>query len=333
VIFSRGRPRAPGLWDSFRERKPFPGQDPFVVHHEGAFLLIQTARNDRRIVIKRFTDLGRMDRNHTTVIWKPLRGSARGRNLWAPELHEINGRWYVYYAACDGQNENHRMYVLEADHPLGPYHSLGKICDPRHDHWAIDMTVLQHEGRLYAVWSGWEGESDGFPQHLYIAPMADPCTLSGERVRISSPDQEWEMRVAPLNEGPQVVRNDRDGKLFITYSCDASWTPEYKVGLLEWTGGSVLDPAAWQKLPRPIFTGGGHGCFLEADGRQHFVYHRKISGDPGWADREIIAEPFTWDADGYPRVASQRNPADLQMGPEREAMPVSSFATASELLG
>jgi GH43 family beta-xylosidase len=323
------------ILDKFRERRPFPGQDPFVVPHEGAFLLIQAARNDRRIVIKRFTDLERMDRNRQTVIWKPLRGSRRGRQLWAPELHEIGGRWYVYYAASDGQNENHRAYVLEADHPLGPYHALGKICDPRHDTWAIDMTVLKHEDRLYAVWSGWAGENDGFPQHLYIAPMADPATISGERVRIASPEFEWERRVAPLNEGPQILRNPGEGKLFITFSADASWTQEYKVGLLEWTGGDVLDPGSWRKLPRPILTGGGHGCFIETGGQGYFVYHRKLSADPGWADREIVAEPFGWDVHGYPVIASQRNAADLQLGPERpeqESITVSSFASASELL-
>jgi GH43 family beta-xylosidase len=167
------------------------------------------------------------------------------------------------------------------------------------------MTVLQHEGRLYAVWSGWEGADDAFPQHLYIAPMADPVTLSGERVRISSPEHDWEMRIAPLNEGPQVVRNDRDGKLFIAFSADASWTQEYKMGLLEWTGGDLLDPSAWKKLSRPIFTGGGHGCFIDVDGAGHFVYHRKLSADPGWADREVLSEPFTWDANGYPLIASQ----------------------------
>jgi GH43 family beta-xylosidase len=323
------------ILDGFRERRPFPGQDPFVVPHEGAFLLIQAARNDRRIVIKRFTDLDRMDRNTTTTVWRPLRGSRRGRQLWAPELHEIGGRWYVYYAACDGQNENHRAYVLEADHPLGPYHSLGKICDPRHDVWAIDMTVLQHEGRLYAIWSGWDSERDKFPQHLYIAPMADPVTISGERVRISSPEHQWEQRVAPLNEGPQVLRNERDGKLFIAFSADASWTQEYKVGLLEWTGGDVLDRGSWQKLARPILTGGGHGCFIEAAGERYFVYHRKLSADPGWADREIVVEPFSWDGDGYPVLASQRNVADLRAGPERaehDSISVSSFASASELL-
>ncbi len=307
-----GHPRTSGL-NPFRERKPFPGQDPFVVPHDGAFLLIQTARNDRQIVIKRLPDLDGMQRYTTTVIWRPLRGSQRGRQLWAPELHEINGRWYVYYTASDGQNENHRMYVLEADHPLGPYHSLGKICDPRHDHWAIDMTVLRHEGRLYGVWSGWEGENDGFPQHLYIAPMADPATIGAERVRISSPEFDWEMSVAPLNEGPQILRNHRDGKLFIAFSADASWTQEYKMGLLEWTGGSVLDPSAWRKLPQPFFTGGGHGCFIEAGGQGHFVYHRKLSVDLGWGDREIRSEPYTWDEEGYLVIASQRKVGDRQM--------------------
>ena len=55
------------ILDSFRERKPFPGQDPFVVPHDGAFLLIQTVRNDRRIVIKRFTDLDRTLAGDETV--------------------------------------------------------------------------------------------------------------------------------------------------------------------------------------------------------------------------------------------------------------------------
>ena len=85
-----------------------------------------------------------------------------------------------------------------------------------------------------------------------------------------------------------------------------------------WSG-----PAAPCSTPPPgrsclarVFTGGGHGCFIEAEGQRHFVYHRKLSVDPGWADREIRCEPFTWDAGGYPRLASQRNPADMQLGPE-----------------
>ena len=50
------------LLHAFRERRPFPGQDPWVVAHDGSFLLVQTAGGNRRIVVKRFKDFDRMDR-------------------------------------------------------------------------------------------------------------------------------------------------------------------------------------------------------------------------------------------------------------------------------
>ena len=302
------------LFDTFRERRPFPGQDPWVVPYDGSLLLIQSAAGDRKLVVKQFRDLEHMDRNHETVIWTPPSGSDHARELWAPELHEIDGRWYVYYAACDGRNANHRMYVLAADHPLGPYTELGPICDPAHDVWAIDLTVLRHEGGLYGVWSGWDGADDGFPQNLYIAPMSNPWTICGERRCISRPQHGWETSVAAINEGPEVVRDPATGRLFLLYSADASWTQSYKMGLLEWTGGDVCDPASWHKLPRPFLTGGGHGCVVDTEAGQYLVYHRKLSHDPGWADREIRWAPLSWDADGYPVV---RQVAAATAGPAR----------------
>jgi GH43 family beta-xylosidase len=287
----------------FSEPMPFPGQDPWIVPFEGWLLLIQSIADSRELSIVRFRDLASMHDNDEKVIWRPPRRSDHRRELWAPELHEIDGRWYVYYAASDGQNRNHRSYVLAADQPLGPYEELGKIADPAHDVWAIDLTVFRNDdGRLYAVWSGWEGVNDGFPQNLYIAPMSDAWTISGERTLISRPDQDWEMSVAPINEGPEILRNPEQNKLFIVYSADASWTVAYKMGVLEWLGGDVTDARSWRKLPGPIFTGGGHGCFVEVDGARYVVYHRKSTSDPGWADREIHYAPLRWDADGYPII-------------------------------
>jgi GH43 family beta-xylosidase len=293
------------LLDTFRERRPFPGQDPWVIAHQGSLLLVQSSYGNRRIVVKRFTDLERMDRNTEKVIWAPRDAQ---RHLWAPELHHIGERWYVYYAASDGRTANHRMYALVADDPLGPYESLGKVCDPGHDLWAIDLTVLPHDGRLYAVWSGWDGPDDGFPQNLYIAPMSDPSTISGERRCLSRPQHGWEMSVAPVNEGPQVLRHPASGRLFLLYAADASWTQAYKTGLLECIGGDVTDPASWQKMPRPFFTGGGHGCVVDTPTGSHLVYHRKLTGDPGWADREIRSVQVDWDATGYP-VVRQAQPS------------------------
>ncbi len=290
------------ILDLFRERRPFPGQDPWVVRHDGWYLLVQSAHGDRRIVVKRFRDLARMDRHTETVIWAPSGPCDHDRQLWAPELHQVDGRWYAYYAASDGLSANHRTYALVADDPLGPYQDAGAVGDPSHDVWAIDLTVFTDEGRLYGVWSGWEGPDDGFPQNLYLAPMSDPVTISGERSCIARPDHGWEMSVAPVNEGPEVVRNPETGGLFVLYAADASWTQAYKMGLLEWTGGEVADPRSWRKLARPFFTGGGHGCVVDGPGGAHLVYHRKLTGDPGWADREIRTVPFGWDEDGCPAV-------------------------------
>ncbi len=294
------------LLGAFRERRPFPGQDPWVVVHEGSMLLVQSAANSRRIVIKRFRDLERMDRNVETVIWPPRGRSPQGHRLWAPELHHIEGRWYLYYSASDGRSASHRTFALVADGPLGPYRSLGRLFDPSNDVWAIDLTVFSHDGRLYALWSGWEGPDDGFPQNLYVAPMANPWTISGERRCLSRPQHGWEMTVAPVNEGPEVVQDPASGRLFVLYAADASWTQAYKMGLLEWTGGDVADPASWHKLPRPWFTGGGHGCVVTSGAGTHLVYHRKLSGDPGWADREIRSAPLGWDAEGYPVLRSDQ---------------------------
>jgi GH43 family beta-xylosidase len=185
---------------------------------------------------------------------------------------------------------------------------VGPIFDTHHDVWAIDLTVFGHEGALYAVWSGWDGPSDGYPQNLYIAPMADPSTISGPRSVISRPDHDWELSVKPINEGPAVLRNDEGDKLFVVYSADASWTPAYKLGLLEWVGGDVVDEASWRKLDRPILTGGGHGSFVEDGGRVWVVYHRKLSADPGGADRTIRYEPLGWDDDGYPVIGRRSGP-------------------------
>ncbi len=309
------------LLTAFRERRPFPGQDPWVVAHDGSLLLVQSAGGNRRIVVKQFSDLEHMDRNVETVIWAPSSSSDRSRQLWAPELHYVGGRWYVYFTASDGRKANHRTHVLTADHPLGPYRTLGPVYDPAHDVWAIDLTVFTHAGNLHAVWSGWEQPDDGFPQNLYIAPMANPWTISGERRCLSRPEHAWETSVAPVNEGPTVLRDPGSGRLFILYAADASWTQAYKTGLLAWVGGDVADPASWQKLPGPFFAGGGHASVVDTHAGASFVYHRKLSSDPGWADREILWAPLDWDADGFPTVRTQL-PSGHEAAPTERARPV-----------
>jgi GH43 family beta-xylosidase len=240
-------------------------------------------------------------------VWTPPRNTSYSKELWAPELHFVQGTWYIYVAADDGQNKNHRMIVLEgtSDSPQDPFTFKGQMVTSA-NRWAIDGTPLQMpDGRLYFLWSGWEG-SENVAQHLYIAPMSNPWTLSGDRVRISSPQRHWELNGKPLiNEGPQVLWHE--DTCFVIYSASGSWSDDYCLGQLTWTGSDPLDPASWIKKPTAVFSrtedvfGPGHASFVKScdNTEDWIVYHSAKRKGAGW-NRRINMQRFTWHADGSP---------------------------------
>lgn len=280
------------------------GQDPWVIQHEGYYYYCYS--HDGSIWVNRHRLLQEACRFNGVKVWTPPEGEAYSRSLWAPELHLLNGTWYVYVAADDGRNESHRMYVLKSvtGDPMGDYEFAGKVSDPS-DRWAIDGTVLEHDGKLYFIWSGWEGDRD-VQQDLYIALMADPQTIAGERITISVPEYEWEKVGRPLvNEGPQVLKHGDD--VFIIYSASGSWTDDYCLGQLKLVGDDPLDPASWEKLPNPVFSSTdtvfspGHASFTKSPDQSEdwIVYHTARHKGAGW-HRDVNIKQFTWDENGNP---------------------------------
>lgn len=270
------------------------GQDPSVVYHNGSFYLVQSEGN---IVLRKSSTIAGLKSAPKVEIWKK-----ECCNVWAPEIQFLRGKWYVYYTKDDGDNDNHRMYVLEsldAD-PFGPYTHKGKIFDPSNDRWAIDGSVIEKNDSLYFVWSGWEGASNG-QQNLYIAPMSNPYTISGRRVLISQPTYSWEKQGMAINEGPQpLIKN---GKHFIVYSASGSWTDDYCLGMITNTDGNLLNPTSWVKTETPVFAktstayGPGHHCMVEGpDGQCWNIYHANEVPGSGWGGRTIRAQNFTWDS-------------------------------------
>jgi GH43 family beta-xylosidase len=292
------------------------GADPWVIRHEGHYYATMTTGRD--VTLWRSDTLTGLGAGERKVVWEPPPRGPYSRDLWAPELHRIRGKWYVYVAADDGENANHRMYVLEndADDPLeGRFEFRGKIADPDADRWAIDGTVLDLGERLFFLWSGWEG-TENVDQRLYIAPMSDPWTISGPRVELSRPTLGWETRGGPptINEGPECLV--RDGLVHLIYSASGSWTDDYCLGrLTARLDSDLLDPDSWAKHPEPVFArtegvfGPGHCSFTKSpDGAEDWiVYHTARYRGAGWT-REVRTQPFTWDADGNPRFGEPAPP-------------------------
>jgi GH43 family beta-xylosidase len=175
----------------------------------------------------------------------------------------LSSKWYIYFAADAGTNQTHRIFVLEntaADPLTGGWVMKGKLGD-QSDKWAIDASVFESHGKLYAIWSGWEADENG-TQNIYIARLKNPWTVEGKRVMLSTPQFPWEEvgdlpKVNPshlnVNEGPEIL--EHGGKLFLIYSASACWTDHYALGMLEApANANLLNAKSWKKADHPVFS-------------------------------------------------------------------------------
>lgn len=294
------------LWD---------GADPWMVKQGDQYIYCYSSHNSIMVSISRKMT----ERGEPKAIWKaPATGWNRAC-IWAPEIHFLKGRWYVYYAAGESGPPfiHQRSGVLRSKSSdlFSEYEDMGELAtgdqpgDVGSSVWAIDLTVFEHKKKLYAIWSGWlkNERTDATPQHLYISEMKNPYTLKGPRVKLSSPVENWETGgPLNLNEGAEVLKHGK--KLFVVYSCRESWLVEYRLGLLELVNprGNLLDTANWIKRG-PVFQGNetvhgvGHCSFVKSpDNREDWIiYHSKKSIKPGW-DRNVRMQRFDWNQDGSP---------------------------------
>jgi GH43 family beta-xylosidase len=283
------------------------GADPWIVFKDGYYYLTYTTGTSVQIHhATRLTGTNGIGRAPVSTFFTPP--PPFNQDVWAPELHFLNGHAYIYYAADDGNNADHRMFAAESvtNGPGFSFTAKGKVYDPTTDRWAIDGTVLEGDkGDLYFIWSGWPADQNGL-QNLYIAPMSDPVTISGPRVLLSTPNLPWE---SWIQEGPEVLK--RNGMVFLVYAANLSWTDSECLGMLVNTDGNYLNPNSWTKLPNPVFQsytgpdgsvyGPGHCGFTQSlDGTQDWIfYHAAWSSGSGW-DRSIRMQAFSWDANGMP---------------------------------
>jgi GH43 family beta-xylosidase len=289
--------------------------DPWVyLHTDGFYYFTGSVPEYDRIELRRATTIPGLTEAETAVVWRKHDDGIMSQHIWAPELHYVDGKWYIYFAA--GRVDEPfaiRMYALEGtgDNPLtATWVEKGEI-KTKWDSFSLDATSFEHEGVRYLVWAQHDPEIPG-NTNLYIAEMSDPWTIVQPQVMISTPEFEWERRRFLVNEGAAILH--RNGRIFITYSASAT-NHYYAMGLLTAADDSdLLDPASWSKATEPIFKtteatgqyGPGHNSFtVSPTGEDILIYHarnyKEIEGDPLYdPNRHTRAQRLHWNSDGTP---------------------------------
>ena len=284
--------------------------DPWMFYHRGFYYLTATFDPDGGVWLWRSKTLRGFDRAERKKIYDAPPTGSRSKQIWAPEIHRVGTRWYLYFTASDGTDENHRIYVSEsrADDPWSDYDFKAKVFDEKNDGWAIDATIFSDaKGKLFMLWCGHVPENGN---GIYIAPMRDTWTLAGKRILISQADFDWEKSRYPVNEAPEILQ--RKGVTFLIYSASDTGTPDYALGMLTNADGDFMNPSSWKKSPQPVFAQtknergavyapGHNGFFKSPDGTEDWIiYHAKESAEYTYHGRRARAQKFLWNADGTP---------------------------------
>ena len=229
--------------------KPRDGSDPQMVYDNGYYYLMTTTWTNLQIT--RATTLEGLKTATPTVVWSDS-NSARCCNMWAPELHKIDGRWYIYYTAGNSANlDGQRSFVLRGGtgSPLdGTRYSYAGQLTPE---WGIDGSILRFPGtsRNYFVWSCFPRAN---VQSLCIAPMTSPTAIGATRV-LSEPTLPWETVDRPVMEGAAPLYGPGN-KTYLAYSASFCWTSSYQLGLLTYKGsGDPTLTSSWTKTG-PVFS-------------------------------------------------------------------------------
>ena len=273
--------------------------DPYIRYIEGKWYFTASVPEYDRIILRCANSVEALRTAPERVLWRKHDSGVMSRNVWAPEIHCLNGDFYIYFAAGEMDDMwNIRPWVLrcEGGDPMtGDWVECGMLERADGDvfsftDFSLDMTVFTQQGRNYCIWA--EKVSVGRKiSNLYIAEMETPLRLKTPQMLLTSPTYAWERHEFWVNEAPTVL--EHEGKTFMTYSASDT-SPAYCMGMLfKDADADPMDISVWHKMNHPVFAsdaqkgiyGPGHNTlFIDEKGGVYSSYHARtydeIIGDP-----------------------------------------------------
>lgn len=268
--------------------------DPYVIKHGDKYYFTASypafgsveKGYDRIILRESDTLLGLADA-HEKTIWHAHSEGIMARHIWAPEIHFIGGKWYIFFAA--GENPaiwNIRPYVLvcDGDPMKDEWTELGKMQASDGDEvsfnsFSLDMTYFEHNGKHYLIWAESIGDSS-----LFMAEIdpREPNKLISKPILLTKPEYDWEKVRFRVNEGASVLKYG--DKVFVFFSASGTGS-EYCMGVIYADVHSdLMDKKSWSKVCFPVLqtsdlegqSGPGHNSFtIDDNGNTVIVYHAR----------------------------------------------------------
>lgn len=295
--------------------------DPYVYKHiDGTYYFTASVPAYDTVVLRSSKTLAGLAEAEEKVLWRKHESGPMSKHIWAPEIHYLFGKWYIYFAGGEIDDEwEIRPYVLECqgDDPMqDEWIEKGKMVRAEGDEFSfeafsLDATVFENKGRWYYIWAEKVGVGKQI-SNLYIAEMKNGYTLKTIQVLLTTPDYDWERHGFWVNEGPGIIKHN--GKIFMTYSASETGI-QYCVGMLTADeDADLLDPRSWTKERYPVLAtneekgiyGPGHNSFTkDEEGNDIIVYHARteaeIVGNPLYnPNRHAMLMKVKWSEDGRP---------------------------------
>ena len=261
--------------------------DPCILLAEGSYYFTASVPAFDCIELRRAAAIEKLPAAQTRIVWRKRETGLMSLNIWAPEIHLVDGVWCIYFAAAGrdaetGEYLDHRTYCLQChgDPMTDEWVEAGQI-NTGWESFTLDSTTFVAGGKRYFCWAQRDVKIPG-NSNLYIAEMRSATELRLPATLLSVPEYDWECIGYLVNEGPSVLKHN--GKLYLTYSASAT-DENYAMGMLTADeDADLLDPASWTKSPVPVMVtdpahgiyGPGHNSFTkDKDGRDLLVFHAR----------------------------------------------------------
>lgn len=262
-----------------------------------------------RIILRRAETVDGLAAAEEITIWDEKDSELSHRFIWAPEIHEIGGKWYVLFAASASENNvwdiDCHIIMCSGKNPYeDEWIDKGRFTPCEADGFSfrgfsLDMTYFECGGKHYVAWA-----QNGGNSNVYLSTVNpdEPWKTTAPAMLLTKPEYDWERVRIPVNEGAAAMVHG--GKIFLAFSASATG-PEYCIGLMYADeNADLMKPESWTKLDYPILTsddldgeyGPGHNSFVRNEkGEWLCVYHSRdkicFRGECGYSDGDSLYNP------------------------------------------